>query len=240
MRMRPSYLGFLLASAVLPFTLVGSGRTKGVAVSDEAERGKSNIVARAKAEEETAPFRFPDDEGGRLLSRLLAPPQNLPPQRTTEPRRRPTPKPVENPAPSPPPVVLLPRLTTEGTPRTPPPQLLAPELPLGGHDTPVVIPTPPSFPVGERLRVPSIDVEQPSSLSPMAQPLPDRAAVADPTLPASREAILTATMPERKNPAPFLRLMLPDPFEHRDTVRFRKSLGEEQVPVLFPTRPPQR
>ena len=240
MRMRPSYLGFLLVSAVLPFTLVGSGRTRGVAVGDEAERGKSNLVARGMADDETTPFRFPDDEGGRLLSRLLAPPENLPPQRTTEPRRRPTPKPLENPAPVPPQVVALPRLTTEGSRRTPLPQLVAPELPLGGHDTPVVIPTTPSFPVGERLRVSSIDVEQPSSLPPMAQPVPDKAAATDPALAASREVVLTGTMPERKNPAPFLRLALPDPFEHRDTVRLRSSLGEEQVPLLFPTRPPQR
>src|SRR5438067_7345105 len=110
MRMRPTYLVFLLASGVLPFTLVGSGRTKGV--SDEEEGATRKIVARGKAED-AGPFRFPDDEGGKLLARLLAPPESLPP-RTTEPRPRRGGKALESPAAPPPPqVVLLPRLTTE-------------------------------------------------------------------------------------------------------------------------------
>ncbi|MBI1913645.1 MAG: hypothetical protein HYS12_02650 [Planctomycetes bacterium] len=238
MRMRPSYLVFLLASAVLPFTLMGSGRTKGI--SDEEEGDKRKIVARGQAED-AGPFRFPDDEGGKLLARLLAPPENLPPLRTTEPRPRRGMKALENPAAPPPPqVVLLPRLTTEEPRRTLPPQLLTPELPLGGHEEPVVIPPPPSFLVGERLRVPSADGEKPVDLPPTAQPLPDRAPVADPTQSASREAVLSATMPARKSPAPFLRFLLPDPFEHRETVRLRTPLGTEQVPILFSAPPPRQ
>src|SRR5439155_2441556 len=109
-----------------------SGRTKGV--SDEEEGGKQKFVARGKAEE-AGPFRFPDDEGGKLLARLLAPPENLPPPRTTKPRPRRGVKPLDNPAAPPPPqVVHLPRLTTEEPRSTPPPQLLAPELPLGGQE----------------------------------------------------------------------------------------------------------
>src|SRR5262249_60322598 len=127
------------------------------------ERGTRTLGARERADDETTPFRFPDDAGGRLLSRLLAPPESLPPQRTTEPRRRPTPKPLENPAPTPPQVVVLPRLTTEGSRRTPPPQLATPELPPGGHDPPGVIPATPSFPVGERPPASSIDVDHPST-----------------------------------------------------------------------------
>jgi hypothetical protein len=236
--MRPSYLVFLLASGVLPFTLVGSGRTKGV--SDEEEGGKRTIVARGKAED-AGPFRFPDDEGGKLLARLLAPPESLPPPRTTEPRPRRGMKTHENPAAPPPPqVALLPRLTTEESRRTPFPQLLTPELPLGGHDEPVVIPPTPSFSVSERLRVPSSDVETPADLPPTAQPLPDRAPFIDPTLAASREAVLSAKMPERKAPAPYLRFPLPDPFEHRDTVRLRTPPGTEQVPVLTSAPPPRK
>src|SRR5437588_10786432 len=104
MRMRPSYLMFLLASGILPFTLVGSGRTK--AVSDEDEGGKKKIVARGKAED-AGPFRFPDDEGGKLLARLLAPPESLPPPRTTEPRPRRDVKALENPTAPPPPQARL-------------------------------------------------------------------------------------------------------------------------------------
>ena len=84
--------------------------------------------------------------------------------------------------------------------------------------------------MSERLRVPSVDVEKPVGLAPMARPLPDRGALADPTLPASRSAVLSAALPERSRPAPFVRLTLPDPFEHRDAVRLRSPVGEEQVP----------
>jgi len=238
MRMRPSYLVFLLASGILPFTLMGSGRTKGV--RDEEEGGKRTLVARGKVED-AGPFRFPDDEGGKLLARLLAPPESLPPTRTTEPRQRRGVKTLPNlTAPPSPQVVVLPRLTAEEPRRTPAPQLLAPELPLGGHEEPVIIPPMPSFSVGERLRVPSSDVDKPVDLPPTAQPLADRASLADPTLPASREAVLSATMPGRKGPAPFLRFTLPDPFEHRDTVRLRTPLGTEQGPVLLLAPPPRR
>jgi hypothetical protein len=105
---------------------------------------------------------------------------------------------------------------------------------------PVALPQAPPFAVGERLRVPSVDVEQPPALPPSAQPVPDRAAAADPTLAASRDAVLAVTMPGRKNPAPALRLTLPDPFENRDAVRLRAPLGEEPVPDATPPRPPRR
>src|SRR5437763_15618166 len=105
---------------------------------------------------------------------------------------------------------------------------------------PVVIPPTPSFPVGKRLRVPSSDGEKPVDLPPTAQPLPDRAPVADPTLPSSREVVVSARMPDRKTPAPFLRFTLPDPFEHRDTVRLRTPLGAEEVPVLSSVPPPRK
>jgi hypothetical protein len=97
----------------------------------------------------------------------------------------------------------------------------------------------PPFTVGDRLRVPSLDGNKSVDLPPMAQPLPDRAPVTDPTLSASREAVLSAAMPARKKPAPYLRVTLPDPFEHRDTVRLRTPLGTEQGPILF-LAPPTR
>src|SRR5262249_60172535 len=114
--------------------------------------------------------------------------------------------------------VTLRRWPTHASRRPPLPLLLTSELPLGGHETTVVIPPTPSFPVGERLRMPSSDVNKPADLPPMAQPVVDRPSFSDPTLPASRESVLSATMPERKNQAPFLRLALPAPFGHRDTV----------------------
>jgi len=260
MRKRLFVLALLCAGGALAFTLVGGGRTKGVAPRDGGERegpkenalGKASdegqrpkVLARAKApeqKEEPAEFRFPDDHGGRLVSRLLSPAEQFPRAVPAGPRPRRAPKAVESPTlPLPAATASLPRLTTAGGQRrTPPPSLLTPDAPPGGYELTVALPPGPSFAVGARLRVPSADVEQPPALPPMAVPLPDRAAAADPTLAASREAVLAAAMPERKNPAPPLRLSLPDPFENRDAVRLRAPPGEEHLPDATAPRPPRR
>lgn len=244
MRSSKYFVGFLAVCGAVPFLIMGSGK-RSEAPADEANKEQEKSVARAKAAEDTegagGTFRFPEDRGGRLLRRLLAPPEVLPVEKRGRSQHRHSPKAVDQPTLPLPSVVMLPSPSLEGKRRPPvPPQLLTPEPPLGGADTVLDLPQSQEFPVGERLRVPSVSVEQPAALAPMAQPLPDRGALVDPTLAAARSAVQEAPLPERTTPAPFLRLTLPDPFENRDSVRLRSSLGEEQVPNAPTPRAPQR
>src|SRR5262249_53072978 len=88
-------------------------------------------------------------------------------------------------------------------------------------------------------RLPSPDVNRPVALPPLAQPVLDRAALDDQTSAASLDAALAAPVPQRSAPAPFLRLTLPDPFEHRQTVKLRAIPPEDLMPVAASPRLPR-
>jgi len=219
MRVSRSFVGFALIAGALPFFLAGS---------------KPVPVPHASAPEERTgdgdTFRFPEDKGGELLAKLLAPPATLP-REQAKPRPRQTSRAIAQPTLPLPRVALVPRVVAEATRRTPAPsRLLTPEPALGGLDTALPLPQTQQFPVSARLRVASEDVARPVGLGVMARPLPDAGALADPTLSASRTAALGGRLPQRTQPAPYLRLTLPDPYEHRDTVRLRQPLGDEPVP----------
>ena len=92
--------------------------------------------------------------------------------------------------------------------------------------------------VGPRLRISSPDVNQPPPLPILAQQIPNRASLDDPTLDASLAAALALAPPMRVKPAPFMRLVLPDPFEHRETGRLRQPLPEDSTPATASPRTP--
>jgi TolA-binding protein len=71
----------------------------------------------------------------------------------------------------------------------------------------------------------------------LGQPKPDRASLDDPTAAASLASIMTAIHAERSRPADFLRLSLPDPFEHRLTLPKRLAQADAQLPVPAIIRP---
>jgi hypothetical protein len=96
------------------------------------------------------------------------------------------------------------------------------------------------LPAGARLRVPSPDVNQPPPLPYLGQPKPDRAPLDDPTVDASLALALTLSPPLRMMPAPFIRLFLPNPFEHRDTGRLRQPLEESAMPLATTPRTPPK
>ena len=112
MRVSRSFVGFAFLAGALPFFLAGS--RQGPAVAPDGAKGK--LVARSSGPDEGdgETFRFPEDKGGRLLARLLAPPTTLPAPRP-QPRPRPTSKAVEQPALPLPRVVALPRVPAEET-----------------------------------------------------------------------------------------------------------------------------
>jgi hypothetical protein len=96
------------------------------------------------------------------------------------------------------------------------------------------------LPAGARLRVPSPDVNQPLLLPFLGQPKLDRAPLDDPTFEASLALALSLSPPLRMTHAPFIRLFLPNPFEHQDTGRLRQSLEESAMPVITIPRTPQK
>ena len=95
------------------------------------------------------------------------------------------------------------------------------------------------LPAGPKIGWPSQDVNQPIPLPILARQVTDRASLDDPSGEASLVAALAPTVPDRTTPAPFLKLNLPDPFEHRNAVRLRTPLPEIPLPKDAP-RPPQR
>jgi hypothetical protein len=209
-----------------------------------ARAGEPTVHTALKPAVEAAPaeFAFPEDSGGKLLSRTLTPPAVLPPERTIGPEPRNVPRAIENPGlPASKEVASLPRLDSEPKRRPALPFFVAPEQTLDGHELPAGLPQSLQFPVGDRLKVPSISVEQPIDLPLMAQPLPDTATVSDPTHASSRDAVLSATMPARTVPAPFMIFGTPDPFENHDVVKIRgPGLGEELVPPATGSQTPRR
>ncbi len=238
MRSKLSFVALLAVSGPLPFVQVGCGEPGPPPPAVRTGAGARPVVRAKAPESPPAEFRLPDDKGGQLVSRLLAPPARLPAERTNAPRSRRVPNAVASPTlPPAAQVGTLPRLAPERRRPTPGPFLLAPEPPLGGHGTAGSVPEAPSFPAGERVRVASPDVEEPVALRPMAQPLPDRASLADPTTAASGEAALAAPLPSRTKPAAYQRFAVPDPFEHRDAVRLRRPPGEEPLPAAVTSRP---
>jgi hypothetical protein len=93
------------------------------------------------------------------------------------------------------------------------------------------------LPASPKVAWPSPDINEPILLPILARPVVDRASLDDPSGDASQAAALASSVPERTNPAPFLRLNLPDPFEHRNAARLRTPLPESPLPIGTPRLP---
>ena len=61
----------------------------------------------------------------------------------------------------------------------------------------------------------------------------------DPTEDQSRQCALRAAPPFRMAPAPFLRLVIPDPFETRAALEFHNPPPDADPPVSCPAVPPK-
>jgi hypothetical protein len=100
------------------------------------------------------------------------------------------------------------------------------------------LPEQPRLAVGPRVHLASPDVNAPIPLPLLGQQVQDRSSFDDPTLDASLALALALSPPLRITPAPFLRLLLPNPFEHRDAIRLRQAPDEETTPVTATPRVP--
>jgi hypothetical protein len=185
------------------------------------------------------PFRFSDDRAGELLGELLTPSQTAKTtvEKTTEPRKNPPSALVEQPTPSLPQVATVPVLlpSNAGAKRLQPGAPVE-EMPLLSYRLDPALPHAQILPAGERVRLPSRNVNQAMALPMLAQLVTDRAPLDDPTAEASLTLGLAAQPPSRTTPAPFLRLNLPEPFENR--VKSLSERIEEPLPMsLTPKRP---
>jgi hypothetical protein len=180
----------------------------------------AKVIPKRK-DSESGQFRFPDDKAGRRLAELLPPqrqPLAVPPDYATRPERPTGPN-------------------AGGLPDLPLPPCLIELSPL--HSRPST-PARPEMPTAARVRLPSPDLHRPAPLPVLAHPVPDRPMLTDPTAAASRAAALAGKVPPQTAPAPFLRLDLPDPFEHHNAIRLRKPPKENEVPLRQGSSPPQR
>jgi hypothetical protein len=161
------------------------------------------------------PFHFPDDAGGAILAKVL-PPADVKGGDSLREAPRPAEQAAHHPSldvlpPSPPPAPPIP--AEHGRPSPAPRLVMNENLGLARDPEP---PAPRVFVVGDRTRLPSVDSNQPPLLPILTQqPTLDRAPLDDPTVDASTDAALAATMPQRTNPAPYVRVILPDPFDNR-------------------------
>lgn len=88
------------------------------------------------------------------------------------------------------------------------------------------------------VRWPSPDVSEPPPLPVLAKPSADRVPVSDPAPETSVAAALAGRPPLRTTPAPFVRVNLPDPFEHSLTGRLLSPPAELPGPPVAPPRTP--
>jgi hypothetical protein len=228
----------LLGGAVS--VLAGCGRQPvvvlnpdGVALAKGADNGKDGDSPKGVAGGGEG-FRFPGDPGGKHLGTLLPPRENfrLPPESPSGPRPHPALPALENPT-LPPPLgqAALPRLSAEKASRPARPGPLPEDTPLLSYYGTPPQPHEPALTPGVLAKAPSPSVGRPVPPPVLGQPVPDPAPLDDPTTDASLAAALAAPMPSRTNPAPFLKLTLPDPFENRETGRLRGTPPEDGSPV---------
>lgn len=215
-RRRPRVLMLLLSLGAFALALGGCGR-RVPSVAPESLVGVESDPPPSPGAPDGPPFHFPSDAGGALLAKVLPPadvhgplsepagPRRAPPAGLQAPALPLTPPPSL----APPPPVLSERNRKSVQPRL----VVEEALALGRGDPEP--PQPRSFVVGDRIRLPSADVNQPPPLPILAQPTVDRASLDDPTVDASAAAATAATMPQRTYAVPYARVTLPDPFANR-------------------------
>jgi hypothetical protein len=210
---------------------------KPLARAQADETTSKNPQARAQEKPKVVPFRFPEDAGGVLLAKIL-PPQDAPTTRLEQ--RRPTPRrssvssfaaPAVLPLPTS--HAAMPRLPQEARRTSLRPSLVLEETLGSPSDTPV-LPQVSALPERDRVRVPSIDANEPIPLPILATPLSERASLDDPTSDVSNAAAIAAPIPPRMSKAPFLKLTLPDPYDHR-----RGDVPTPEESKEFPLGSPQ-
>jgi len=72
-----------------------------------------------------------------------------------------------------------------------------------------------------------------------SRPAADRAPLSDPTVEFTARSVVSSSLPLRTLPVGFLRIPLPDPFEHADAARPRTPVVEDPNRALGSPPPPR-
>jgi hypothetical protein len=85
------------------------------------------------------------------------------------------------------------------------------------------------------------DVSKPADLPILSnRPVPDRAPLTDPTLEFTARSVISVSLPLRSVQVGFLRIALPDPFEHAEAARPRTPVVENPNRSLGNPPPPRQ
>jgi len=238
--MRGQFTLSLLTRLTVALAVSGCGASQ-IAV-DAAPEPRPKLVSaseRTVDEPRDAKPAFAGDRGSALLAELLAPARSDIRLEALPSPRRPLARDWQEPAlPPTPSDSAMPRLPLEKSLTRPRPAELADPVPLVDQLISPRLPESLYLPVGPRLRVPSPDVNEPVPLPILARQAQDRAAMDDPTIETSLAAALVLSPPLRATAVPFVRLVLPNPFEHRETVKLREPPPEDSIPVNATPRVP--
>jgi hypothetical protein len=215
-------------------------------IADPAESATPDQVP-AKADPSPATdgrtFPFPDDAGGKVLAKSLAPaaPPPMPVADKTGPRERRLPAFLDGPLPAlPAAAVHVPRLPVP-VGKEVRPVALAERVPpdLGGRVQ--RLPERVELPTGPLVRQDGRDVSKPAELPILSnRPVPDRAPLTDPTVEFTAKSVISLSLPLRSVQVGFLRIPLPDPFEHADAARPRTPVVENPNRSLGSPPPPRQ
>jgi hypothetical protein len=215
------------------------------AVAEAPDPTKHEPAPTTKADSAPLPdggtFPFPDDAEGKALAKTLAPAPlpPIPPAGPVMPRERKLPAFLDAPAPAPPGTAsIAPRLSLPaGKEVLPAPLPERVPRDLGGSLP--QLPARDELPTGPLIRQPGPDISKPADLPILSsRPVTDRAPLTDPTLEFTARSVISLNLPLRSTPLGFLRIALPDPFEHADAARARtpvvenpnRSLGSPPAP----------
>jgi hypothetical protein len=186
---------------------------------------------------------FASDFGSKLLAERLPPTESLPGLASDKKSERlhfPTPDSLNGlKLRVPPSQALMPSSRLALPPAKVHGQPLPEGVPLAYNRAEPLIPERAQLPAGELVHVASVDLSAPLPLPIMASPVSEPLTSDDATNEFSLSAALAATPPARLNPAPFLRLSIPDPYEHHAAARLARSLPELWAPVTESPRPPK-
>ncbi len=186
-------------------------------------------------------YQFPDDEGGKILGKILLPrpPAKLPAPPARLPTQRSLPPALSNPeVPFSPNLGIPARLPQNGLPIAKPtalPDRVLLELARSFPEVPAKL----VMPEGALTNVPAPDVRQPADLPILAKPTTDRASLEDPTADYSTASVNGAVLPLRQTTAPFVKINLPDPFENAHAAQSRTTLSEDPATALGAPQPPR-
>ncbi|MSR52937.1 MAG: hypothetical protein EXS09_06555 [Gemmataceae bacterium] len=187
-------------------------------------------------------FPFPDDAGGKALSKSLAPgvPRGLSEADKARQNERRLPAFLNGPMPtlpdsaSTPPRLPLPPIKDAR------PTSLPDRVPnnIGGAEP--QLPARTELPTGPLTKIERRDPNLPAELPILStKPVPDRAPLADPTVEFTAQSVISPSLPLRTEPTGFIRINLPDPFEHADAAKPRTPVVENPNRSLGNPPPPR-